>query len=54
MIRSFANAIIGMIRRRTDFETSLCAYAVSSSVAFLNYAELSLKQYTNVDSYLFL
>ena len=46
MIRSFANAIIGMIRRRTDFETSLCAYAVSSSVAFLNYAELSLKQYT--------
>lgn len=46
VIRSFANAIIGLIRRRSDFETSLCAYSMSTSVAFLNYSEVSLKQYT--------
>lgn len=46
LIRSFANAIIGLIRRRSDFETSLCAYSMSTSIAFLNYSELSLKQYT--------
>ncbi len=46
LIRSFANAITGLLRRRTDFETSLCAYSMSTSVAFLNYSELSLKQYT--------
>ena len=46
LIRSFANAVTGLIRRRSDFETSLCAYSMSTSVAFLNYSELSLKQYT--------
>lgn len=46
VIRSFANAIVGLIRRRSDFETSLCAYSMTTSVAFLNYSELSLKQYT--------
>lgn len=46
LIRSFANAIVGLIRRRSDFETSLCAYSMSTSIAFLNYSELSLKQYT--------
>lgn len=47
LVRSFANAVIGLIRRRSDFETNLCAYAIGASVAFLNYGELSLKQYTN-------
>ena len=46
LIRSFANAVTGLIRRRSDFETNLCAYSMSTSVAFLNYSELSLKQYT--------
>lgn len=46
MIRSFANAVTGLIRRRTDFETNLCAYAMSSSVAFLNFSEASLKLYS--------
>ena len=46
LIRSFANSITGLIRRRSDFETSLCAYSLSVSVVFLNYSELSLNQYS--------
>ena len=44
-VRSFANAITGLIRRRADFETSLCSYAISTGVAFANYSEKSLKLY---------
>lgn len=46
MVRSFANVVTGLIRRRTDFETNLCAYSISSSVAFLNFSEASLKLYS--------
>lgn len=45
-VRTFANAITGLIRRRSDFETSLCSYAMTSCVSFVNYCEQSLKQYS--------
>ena len=46
-VRTFANAVVGLIRRRSDFETSLCSYAVSTCVSFVNYCEQSLKQYSH-------
>lgn len=46
IVRGFSNAITGFIRRRSEFETNLCAYATGTSAAFLNYSELSLKQYS--------
>lgn len=45
-VRSFANSITGLIRRRADFETSLCSYAISTGVAYANYCEKSLKLYS--------
>lgn len=46
-VRTFANAIVGLIRRRSDFETSLCSYAMTTCVSFVNYCEQSLKQYSH-------
>ena len=46
-VRTFANAVTGLIRRRSDFETSLCSYAVTTCVSFVNYCEQSLKQYSH-------
>lgn len=44
--RTFANSMVGLIRRRSDFETSLCSYAIATGVAFANYSEKSLKLYS--------
>lgn len=44
-IRTFANSVSGLIRRRSDFETSLCAYATGVCLSFVNYSEASLKRY---------
>ena len=43
--RNFCNSAVGAIRRHTNFKANLCSYGVTTSNAFLNYAERSLSQH---------
>ena len=43
--RNFCNSAVGAIRRHTNFKANLCSYGVTTSNAFLNYAERSLAQH---------
>ena len=43
--RGFCNAAVGAIRRHSNFKANLCSYGVTTSNAFLNYAERSLAQH---------
>ena len=43
--RNFCNSAVGAIRRHSNFKANLCSYGVTTSNAFLNYAERSLAQH---------
>lgn len=43
--RGFINAQVAMLRREMNFEANLCSYGLTTSNAFLNYAERSLAQH---------
>lgn len=43
--RNFCNAAVGAVRRQSSFKAGLCSYGVTTSNAFLNYAEKSLAQH---------
>ena len=44
-VRKVTQACIGSLRRLVSFEANLCSYALTTSNAFLNYAERSLSQH---------
>ena len=43
--RKFANGSMAALRRQTNFKAALCAYAITTGNAFLNYGERSLAQH---------
>ncbi len=43
--QGFINAQVASVRRKINFEANLCSYALTTSNAFLNYAERSLAQH---------